>query len=84
MQLAGTFARSLVSFPDTDGEGDAIQLQVFASRWRHDPHGLLKHLIKKHEGELIEVEGYWIQGIGPVPDQLFHPQFASILEDYAT
>ena len=42
----------------------------------------MKHLFKKHEGESIEVEGYWIHGTGPAPDELFHPQFASTPEDY--
>ena len=31
---------------------------------------------EKHEGEVVELEGYWKRGKGDVPDQLFDLQFA--------
>ena len=36
----------------------------------------MKHLMKKHEGDLVELKGWWERGQGEVPDALFDPQFA--------
>ena len=46
---------------------------------------VLKHLFKKHEGELVEVVGKWVEGTGDIadiPDPLFDPQFTQNEEDF--
>ena len=69
--------------PDTDVlSGIPMSDAIFASRWQQDPSLVLKHLLKKHEGELVELEGWWERGQGEVPDALFDPQFACNEEDY--
>ncbi len=74
--------------PDTDVEtGAVMDPAVFASRWQQDPQKVLLHLVKKHEGELVELEGGWTCGVmgegeGPIPDKLFDPQFAKNAEDH--
>ena len=52
------------------------------SRWQGDMVKVLKHLFKKHEGELVEVEGKWVEGTGDIPDPLFDPQFTQNEDDY--
>ena len=70
----------------TPGHGQAVR----------DPHGRrhfrqplaakplrgLVSLGEKHEGELVELEGWWEKGHGGIPDALFDPQFARDEEDY--
>ena len=51
--------------PDTDVDrGMALSEEKFndASRWQGDTRLVLKHLFKKHEGELVEVVGKWVEG----------------------
>ena len=52
------------------------------SRWQGDMVKVLKHLFKKHEGELVEVVGKWVEGIGDIPDPLFDPQFTQNDDDF--
>ena len=52
------------------------------SRWRRNHALVLKHLLKKHEGEMVELDGQWERGQGEVPDALFDPQFACNDEDF--
>ena len=52
------------------------------SRWQGDMVKVLKHLFKKHEGELVEVEGKWVEGTGDIPDPLFDPQFTQNEDDF--
>ena len=48
--------------PDIDELSGAIMdPNKFASQWNCDPRHVLKHLIKKHEGELVELEGWWVE-----------------------
>ena len=51
-------------------------------RWQGDMVKVLKHLFKKHEGELVEVEGKWVEGTGDIPDPLFDPQFTQNEDDF--
>jgi hypothetical protein len=70
--------------PDTDVEtGAVMDPMTFASRWQRDPAKVLLHMMKKHEGELRELEGYWCHGRGDVPDFLFDPQFALSQTDWS-
>ena len=52
-------------------------------RWQGDKEKVLKHLFKKHEGELVEVDGQWVKGSGDIPDPLFDPQFTQNEVDFA-
>ena len=56
--------------------------ETFMDRWRGDKNFWLKHLFKKHEGELVEVGGKWVDGTGVIPDPLFDPQFAQNEDDF--
>ena len=71
--------------PDTDQLSGAIMdSETFVSRWQQNPSEVLKHLLKKHEGELVELEGWWVQGTEEFPpDELFDPQFASNDTDFS-
>jgi hypothetical protein len=42
----------------------------------------LEALGEKHEGELVELEGWWVKQQGEVPDALFDPQFACNYDDF--
>ena len=54
-----------------------------ASRWQQNPGEVLKHLFKTHEGELVELQGWWELGTEEFPpDELFDPQFASNQQDF--
>ena len=68
---------------DVDG-GKAMSREKFMnpSRWQGDTALVLKHLFKKHEGELVEVEGKWVEGTGDIPDPLFDPQFTQNKDDF--
>merc|ERR1739836_108037 len=68
---------------DVDG-GKAMSWEKFMnpSRWQGDKALVLKHLFQKHEGELVEVEGKWVEGIGDIPDPLFDPQFTQNEDDF--
>ena len=55
---------------------------MYPSRWQGDKAKVLKHLFKKHEGELVEVEGKWVEGTGDIPDPLFDPQFTQNEDDF--
>ena len=70
--------------PDTDQLSGAIMdSATFASRWQQNPSEVLKHLLKKHEGELVELRGWWARGDEEFPpDELFDPQFASNDKDH--
>ena len=71
--------------PDTDLESGAVMAdQVFASRWQRNPGLVLHHLIKKHEGELVELEGSWCRGLSTfvIDDGFFDPQFALTPDAY--
>ena len=61
--------------PDTDQLSGAIMdSATFASRWQQKPSEVLKHLLKKHEGELVELRGWWARGDEEFPpDELFDP-----------
>ena len=50
------------------------------SRWQggKGKGKVLKHLFKKHEGELVEVVGKWVKGTGDIPD----PQFTQNEVDF--
>ena len=48
------------------------------TRWHGDKKMVLKHLFKKHEGELVEVVGKWVKGTGDIPD----PQFTQNEVDF--
>ena len=71
--------------PDTDQLSGAIMdSATFASRWQQSPALVLKHLLKKHEGELVELEGWWLEGTEEFPpDELFDAQFASNDTDFS-
>ena len=43
--------------PDTDGEGEPMSSHALAGRWQYNVAEVLKHLMKKHEGELAELTG---------------------------
>ena len=43
--------------PDTDGEGEPMSSHALAGRWQYNVAEVLKHLMKKHEGELAELKG---------------------------
>ena len=67
---------------DTDADGGkAMSRETFMDRCRGDKSFWLKHLFKKHEGELVEVGGKWVDGTGVIPDPLFDPQFAQNEDD---
>ena len=68
---------------DVDG-GKAMSWEKFRnpSRWQGDTALVLKHLFKKHEGELVEVVGKWVEGTGDIPDPLFDPQFTQNEDDF--
>ena len=66
---------------DVDG-GKAMSWEKFRSRWQGDTALVLKHLFKKHEGELVEVVGKWVEGTGNIPDPLFDPQFTQNWDDF--
>ena len=68
---------------DVDG-GKAMSREKFMdpSRWQGDMAKVLKHLFKKHEGELVEVVGKWVEGTGNIPDPLFDPQFTQNWDDF--
>ena len=69
--------------PDTDElSGIPMPDDTFASRWQRDREMVLKHLLATHEGDLVELEGWWERGQGEVPDALFDPQFAGNDEDF--
>ena len=53
-----------------------------SSRWQGDVVKVLKHLFRKHEGELVEVVGKWVEGTGNIPDPLFDPQFTQNWDDF--
>ena len=70
---------------DTDFDGGkAMSWEKFRnpSRWRGDTALVLKHLFRKHEGELVEVVGKWVEGTGNIPDPLFDPQFTQNWDDF--
>ena len=69
----------LRKLPDTDFSGRPISAEIFQQRWQGDAQLLLKHLFKKHEGEIIELDGQWVPMMGhpPISGPLFHPQFAT-------
>jgi hypothetical protein len=72
----------LSSLPDTDGDGEhEILPGDFAKRWNNDPCDLLKHLFKKHEGSIVEVEADWSglrhgQPLAALIPSFDEPQFA--------
>ena len=68
---------------DVDG-GKAMSREKFMdpSRWQGEMKKVLKHLFKKHEGELVEVVGKWVEGTGDIPDPLFDPQFTQNEDDF--
>ena len=69
--------------PDTDElSGIPMTEEVFGSRWHRDHKLVVTHLLKKHEGDLVELEGQWELRQGAVPDALFDPQFACKDEDF--
>ena len=73
--------RLLEALPDTDGTGAPITEQQFTERWANDAQALLKHLFKKHEGEVAELQGEWVQlaGLSRAPhvqEKLSHVQFS--------
>ena len=65
------------ALPDTDQlSGMPMTEDTFAtSRWQQNASLVLKHVMKAHEGGLVELEGQWVRGHGDVPDALFDPQF---------
>ena len=65
--------------PDTDFSGRPIYPEDFQTRWGGDSTALIKHLFKKHEGEIAEVRGEWMPWYGEPPSSgpMFHPQFAT-------
>ncbi len=64
--------------PDTDGDGWPISNEAFQRRWNGDVRLLLKRLIKKHEGEIAEVDGWWTPYTGTPPTTAVwqHPRFS--------
>ena len=74
---------SLVDVLPDMGElsGIAMSEDTFAILWQENYKQVLQHLLKKHEGELVELEGQWEKGKGEIPAALFDPQFASIGTD---
>ena len=68
---------------DVDG-GKAMSQEKFMdpTRWHGGKKMVLKHLFKKHEGELVEVVGKWVEGTGDIPDPLFDPQFTQNEDDF--
>ena len=50
--------------------------------WHGNPQDLVKHLFKKHEGELLEVEGWDVRGQGDTPPILLRAQFALTEQDF--
>ena len=74
--------------PDTDKlTGEPISDWAFHQRWNQDARNLMHHLIKKHEGELKELEGHWVESsdlVSSIPDALFDPQFSLNELDFET
>ena len=71
--------------PDTDVDGgNAMSWDKFMDprRWQGNEVKVPKHLFKKHEGELVEVVGKWVEGTGEIPDPLFDPQFTQNEDDF--
>ncbi len=78
--------RLLTALPDTDGTGEPITDSCFERRWwNHED--LLKHLFKKHEGELAELWGEWVEFdrnlSTDVFDKLSHAQFAKSSNEWS-
>ena len=69
----------LQRLPDTDFSGRPISAEIFRQRWQGNAQLLIKHLFKKHEGEIVELAGQWVPRVEPPPisGPLFHPQFAA-------
>ena len=69
----------LRELPDTDFSGRPISSAIFQPRWQRDAQLLIKHLFKKHEGDIIELEGEWVpmRGDPPTSGPKIHPQFAA-------
>ena len=69
----------LRELPDTDFSGRPISAEIFQQRWQGNAQLLIKHLVKKHEGEVIELDGQWVpmEGPPPISGPFFHPQFAA-------
>ena len=44
-----------------------MDADTFADRWQRNPSEVLKHLCKKREGELVELEGWWEIGTEESP-----------------
>ena len=74
--------------PDTDElTGEPVSDWEFHQRWNKSAGLLMHHLIKKHEGELKELEGHWVESSDPfssIPDALFAPQFSLNDPDFET
>ena len=68
----------LRSLPDTDFSGRPVPPEIVGGRWNGDAFLLIKHLFKKHEGEIVELDGEWVpmRGDPPTSGPMFHPQFA--------
>ena len=68
----------LTSLPDTDGQGDPIHWHNCLERWNTRSGVLLRHLLRKHSGEVAEAWGDWTPWYGraPMEGSLYHPQFA--------
>ena len=80
--------RSADSLPDTDSQGErTIDPAQFQSRWGGDFWPLVFHLIKKHEGEVVEVAGAWreMTDARATSGSFFmHKQFATSAEQSAS
>jgi len=69
----------LRELPDTDFSGRPISAEIFQQRWQGNAQLLIKHLVKKHEAEIVELVGQWVpmEGPPPISGPFFHPQFAA-------
>jgi len=73
----------LSELPDTDAEtGAPMDDATFTSRWQRQSEVVLKHLMKKHEGEVRQFWGKWSKGKGEIHPNLYDPQFALTHDDY--
>ena len=59
--------------PSTDVEiGAVMDPRTFASsRWKRHPALVFIRLMKKHECEVVDLEGHWCQGDGEIHDAFF-------------
>ena len=64
--------------------GVEVIASTFASRWQRGPALVLKHLLRKHEWELVELHGWWQTDRVHGPRQRVRWQVAAVERHAAT